>query len=79
MQVTVGSFVGVILGSIYYYCIIRGGLCQLYTRRRRSNSSSRPCCMESVRVTTSNYFGKWIGLNYGRMGWKMSMVSTLDG
>ena len=78
MQVTVGSFVGVILGSIYYYCIIRGGgLCQLYTRwRRRSSSSSRPCCMESV--VTSN-FGKWIGLNYGRMGGKMSMVSALDG
>jgi hypothetical protein len=77
MQVTVGSFVGVILGSIYYYYIIRGGLCQLCTRwTRSSSSSSKLCCMESV--VTSN-FGKWIGLNYGRMGGKMIMVSALDG
>lgn len=70
MQVLVGSFTGVILGSIYFYCIIRGGLCQCTKR-----SSSRICCMESV--VTSN-FGTWIGLNYGKMGGKMMMVRMVS-
>lgn len=70
MQVLVGSFVGVILGCVYYYCIIRGSLCQYF-----KCSSRILWCMESV--VTSN-FGKWIGLNYGKMGGKMMMIRMVS-
>jgi hypothetical protein len=55
MQVLVGSFVGVILGTVCRFCIVRGRLC------RSGNVNSRTM----MELVVNCRFGKWIGLNFG--------------
>lgn len=64
MQVLVGSFLGVILGGIYHFIIIRGWLCLFVVNSK--------IVMEYV---VNCRFGKWIGLNFGVGGENMQMFS----
>jgi len=55
MQILVGSFVGIALGFIWYFCIIRGWL----FRSSTANSKGIMVYLVNCRL------GKWIGLNFG--------------
>jgi len=63
MQILAGSTVGIILGTIWYFCIIRGWIF-------RSGDANSKYIMECL---VNSRFGKWFGLNLGESFRKVQM------
>ena len=64
MQILVGSLVGIILGTIWYFCIIRG---RIFWSGALNSKEFMECLVNSR-------FGKYIGLNLGVGGKKSKFI-----